>query len=93
MLEIGVKFKSWFLALFFIAIVLSNLVSVIAIFRRRPKITRMYFFLLHLSLADMLNAFLTLLPEFVWSLAIDTNLGDVGCKVIKYLQMFAPYLR
>ncbi|TRY76586.1 hypothetical protein TCAL_00119 [Tigriopus californicus] len=92
MLEIGSKFKSWFLALFIIAIVLSNLFSVIAIFRRRPKITRMYFFLLHLSLADMLNAFLTLLPEFVRSLALDTNLGDVGCKVIKYLQMFAPYL-
>ena len=32
------------------------------------QVSRMYFFLLHLSLADILTAFLTLLPEVLWTL-------------------------
>eukprot|EP00095_Tigriopus_kingsejongensis_P005316 maker-scaffold123_size333416-snap-gene-0.10 protein:Tk05316 transcript:maker-scaffold123_size333416-snap-gene-0.10-mRNA-1 annotation:"vasopressin v1a" len=84
--------KTLFLGVFIIAIVVSNVCSVIAILRRRPKINRMYFFLLNLSVADMLNAFLTLLPEFIWSLAIFPSPGNIECKIVKYLQMFAPYL-
>ena len=32
----------------------------------RTKVTRMYFFILHLSIADILTAFFTLLPEMIW---------------------------
>jgi hypothetical protein len=31
----------------------------------------MYYFILHLSLADLLTAFLTLLPEVVWTFTRD----------------------
>lgn len=33
---------------------------------RRRKLTRMYFFMMHLSIADLLNALLNVLPQFAW---------------------------
>lgn len=47
---------------------LSNVFSIAAIRARARKISRMYYFLLHLSVADALTALLTLAPELVWTL-------------------------
>ena len=60
----------------------------------RGKVTRMYFFILHLSIADLLTAIGTLLPEFIWTFTSfpDFHGGNVGCKIIKYLFMVGPYL-
>jgi hypothetical protein len=62
----------------------------------------MYYFLLHLSVADILTALLTLMPE-LWGtlLAAQTRAalaaagggGKILCKTVKYIQMTAPYLR
>ena len=54
----------------------------------------MYFFILHLSIADLLTAFLTVLPEFVFELftAPKFYAGNYGCKLVKYLFMVGPYL-
>ena len=41
--------------------VLGNLVVIIAIAARRAKMTRMYYFILHLSLADLLVSFTKIL--------------------------------
>ena len=75
--------------------VFSNACSIIAITQRRRKISRMYFFLLNLSIADLLNAVMTLGPELFFSLngTLLLDVSDPVCKVIKYLQMVAPYLR
>ena len=40
----------------------------------RTKVTRMYFFILHLSIADILTAFFTLLPEMIWDVCCDHSL-------------------
>ena len=54
----------------------------------------MYFFILHLSIADLLTAIGTLLPEYIWTFTTfpDFHGGNVGCKIIKYLFMVGPYL-
>ena len=54
----------------------------------------MYFFILHLSIADLLTAVGTLLPEFVWTLHSFPHFhaGNVGCKIFKYVFMVGPYL-
>ena len=59
----------------------------------RGKVTRMYFFILHLSIADLLTALCTLLPEFVWTFTFPKfYAGNAGCKLMKYLFMVGPYL-
>ena len=54
---------------------------------------RMFYFILHLSIADLLTAFFTLLPEVVWTLTFpDFHGGVVMCKFVKFTQMLGPYL-
>ena len=56
-------------------------------------IERMFYFILHLSIADLLTAFFTLLPEVVWTLTFpDFHGGVVMCKFVKFTQMLGPYL-
>lgn len=58
------------------------------------KMTRMYYFMLHLSSADILTALLTLLSELIWTFTSpDFYGGNVVCKAVKFLQMIGPYLR
>ena len=60
---------------------------------RHFKMSRMYYFILHLSLADLLTALLTLFPEIVWTFFLPCfYAGNVACKVMKFLQMVGPYL-
>ena len=57
-------------------------------------IRRTYFYMLHLSIADIITAFLTLLPELIWTItAPDFYGGNVVCKTVKFMQMVGPYLR
>eukprot|EP00093_Oithona_nana_P006033 06033.XXX_92108_90352_1 [CDS] Oithona nana genome sequencing. len=72
---------------------LGNVAIIFAIAARRSKLTRMYFFILHLSIADLLTAFLTLLPEVIWTFTLPHFYGGVVmCKIIKFTQMLGPYL-
>jgi arginine vasopressin receptor 1A len=53
----------------------------------------MYFFILHLSIADILTAFFTLLPEFAWTFTFPKFYGgNIVCKGVKVLQSVGPYL-
>ena len=53
-------------------------------FFRRQKMTRMYYFILHLSLADLLTALTTLFPEIVWTMTMPYFYGgDAVCKTVK----------
>ena len=61
---------------------------------RESTMTRVYFFMFHLSIADVITAFLTLLPEFCWTLTLPYFYGGtVMCKIVKFLQLLGPYLR
>ena len=52
--------------------VLGNLVVIIAIAARRAKMTRMYYFILHLSLADLLVSFKKISREINHTLVVET---------------------
>ena len=53
----------------------------------------MYFFMMHLSIADLLTAIFTLLPEFVWTFTYPYfYAGNIGCKIMKYISVVGPYL-
>lgn len=52
----------------------------------------MYFFILHLSIADILTAFFTLVPEVVWTVTYYFYGGTVLCKVIAYVRTVPPFL-
>lgn len=72
---------------------LGNSVIIVAISARGSKLTRMFYFILHLSIADLLTAFLTLLPEVAWTLTYPNFYGGVFmCKFVKFTQMLGPYL-
>lgn len=87
--------KPILLVIFIVIVTFSNACSIVAIVTRGQKLTRMYFFILHLSVADILTAFTSLLPELVWTYASPSefNGSDGLCKLLKFVQMVAPYLR
>ena len=74
-------------------ILLSNILIIIVILSKKSKVSRLHFFLLHLSVADTSTALFTLLPEVIWSITIpEFHGGNLACKSIKFFQMLGPYL-
>lgn len=59
------------LAIIFVVTVIGNTTVLLALWTRRKyagrkKLSRMYFFILHLSIADLITAFLSVLPQLGW---------------------------
>lgn len=52
----------------------------------------MYFFLVHLCIADLTTGFFNVLPQLAWEGAGKFYGGNVLCKAVKFLQMLGPYL-
>ncbi|GAU88195.1 hypothetical protein RvY_00939-1 [Ramazzottius varieornatus] len=59
---------------------------------RKQKINRMYYFILHLSIADLLVAFLNILPQMIWDITWRFQGNDFLCKSVKFFQVFSMYL-
>lgn len=82
-LELDVT-KITVLSLITILTVLGNVCVILAILCRQQKMTRMYYFILHLSLADLLTAFFTIFPEIIWTMTFPYFYGgDFVCKAVK----------
>ncbi|XP_049857889.1 vasopressin V2 receptor-like [Schistocerca gregaria] len=60
--------------------------------RRRWAGRRMYFFMAQLSVADLLNGLLNVLPQLAWEITFRWKGGAVLCKMVKYGQPLGPYL-
>lgn len=85
------------LAVIFLVTVIGNTAVLLALWTRRryagrKKLSRMYFFILHLSVADLITAFLGVLPQLGWDVTYRFTAGFFMCKVIKYGQLLGPYL-
>ncbi|KAH0819198.1 hypothetical protein MTP99_002025 [Tenebrio molitor] len=85
------------LAIIFLVTVIGNSTVLLALWTRRryagrKKLSRMYFFILHLSIADLITAFLSVLPQLAWDITYRFYGGFFLCKVIKYGQTLGPYL-
>ncbi|KAH9369804.1 hypothetical protein HPB48_011646 [Haemaphysalis longicornis] len=85
-IEIGV------LTLIFAFTVVGNGCVLAALMVRRSKLTRMYYFLLHLCISDLTTAFLTVLPQLGWDATYRFRGGDLACKSVKFGQLLGPYL-
>jgi arginine vasopressin receptor 1A len=81
------------LATMFAVTVLGNTAVLLALTARpRKKLSRMYYFILHLSVADLCTAFLSVLPQLAWDVTYRFYGGPLLCKIIKYGQTLGPYL-
>ncbi len=69
--------------------VTSNLTMLIALIRQRTNrpLSRMYFFMMHLSLADLLVSIFNILPQLAWDITFRFYGGDVLCRFVKYAQV------
>ncbi|CAG7678310.1 unnamed protein product [Allacma fusca] len=79
------------LALIFVFTVLGNFIVLMGIYFRRQKMSRMYYFILHLSIADLITAFFNVLTQLIWELTWHFQGGNFLCKFIKYAQILGPY--
>ncbi|OQV15587.1 Vasopressin V1a receptor [Hypsibius exemplaris] len=86
MLEVAMLGITFSIALF------GNSAVLFVLLLRRQKITRMYFFILHLSLADLAVAFLNILPQLLWDITWRFQGNNFMCKSVKFLQVFSMYL-
>ena len=80
------------LAIIFVSIVIGNMCVLIALAVRRFKMSRMYYFLLHLVISDIMTGCFTVMPQLAWDITHRFNGGNVLCKSVKFLQLFGPYL-
>nr|AAQ22365.1 mesotocin receptor [Aquarana catesbeiana] len=81
------------LALILILALVGNICVLIAIHINRRKHSRMYFFMKHLSIADLVVALFQVLPQLIWDITFRFYAPDIMCRLVKYLQvvgMFAP---
>lgn len=52
----------------------------------------MYFFLVHLSIADLITGFFNVLSQLAWEAARHFHGGNILCKLVKFVQILGPYL-
>ena len=76
----------------FVAIVVGNVPVVITIIFGKLSRSRMYYFLLHLCLADLITGCFNVIPQLAWELTRHFYGGNILCKTVKYLQILGPYL-
>ncbi|XP_028575155.1 oxytocin receptor [Podarcis muralis] len=76
--------------IFFLALT-GNLCVLAAIHTTRHKHSRMYFFMKHLSIADLVVAVFQVLPQLIWDITFRFIGPDYLCKLIKYLQVVGMF--
>ncbi|XP_062838537.1 isotocin receptor-like [Anolis carolinensis] len=79
------------LGVIFIAAAVGNFILILVLWRRRTKLSRIYVFLLHLSLADLMVAFFQVLPQLFWKVTDDFKGPDILCRTICYLQLLSMF--
>lgn len=80
------------LALVLFLALAGNLCVLIAIHTAKHSQSRMYYFMKHLSIADLVVAVFQVLPQLIWDITFRFYGPDVLCRLVKYLQtvgMFA----
>jgi len=86
------KIEMGILSCIFIVTLMGNFIVVLGIYFRRQKMTRMYYFILHLSLADIFTAFFNVGSQLGLELTFPDFLGgNALCKFVKFTQILGPY--
>ncbi|NXQ34559.1 V1BR protein, partial [Alaudala cheleensis] len=69
----------------------GNLGVLLAMYRRRRKMSRMHLFILHLGLTDLAVALFQVLPQLLWKLTYRFLGPDPLCRAVKYLQVLSMF--
>ncbi|XP_070156382.1 oxytocin receptor-like isoform X1 [Polyergus mexicanus] len=80
----------------FLVTLIGNALILFALYAKRRyqrrKFTRINFFILHLSVADLLTGLFDVLPQLAWDITFRFQGGAMLCKLIKFGQPFGLYL-
>uniref|UniRef100_A0ABD2WDQ1 G-protein coupled receptors family 1 profile domain-containing protein n=1 Tax=Trichogramma kaykai TaxID=54128 RepID=A0ABD2WDQ1_9HYME len=92
-----VKVELLVLSLIFLVTLMGNSLVLFAIYLRRcrgrrQRLTRMHFFVMHLSIADLVTGLLNVLPQLAWDITFRFHGGEILCKLVKFGQPLGSYL-
>jgi hypothetical protein len=77
----------------FISALIGNiLVLIVMLTTTHRRTTRMAFFILHLTIADLLVAFFSVLPMLIWKSTTTFFGGDFLCRLITFLMLTSTYI-
>uniref|UniRef100_A0A8C6NDX7 Uncharacterized protein n=1 Tax=Melopsittacus undulatus TaxID=13146 RepID=A0A8C6NDX7_MELUD len=70
---------------------IGNVGVLLAMYRRRRKMSRMHLFILHLGLTDLGVALFQVLPQMIWEVTYRFLGPDLLCRAVKYLQVLSMF--
>ncbi|XP_061543405.1 oxytocin receptor [Phycodurus eques] len=79
------------LALILFLALTGNLCVLAAIHSAKHSQSRMYYFMKHLSIADLVVAVFQVLPQLIWDITFRFYGPDVVCRLVKYLQVVGMF--
>ncbi|KAF7991526.1 hypothetical protein HCN44_008897 [Aphidius gifuensis] len=85
------------LSIILVVTLIGNLLVLFSLWLRRyrgkrRKLTRMYYFMMHLSIADLITGVFNVLPQLVWDITYRFQGGYGLCKIVKFMQPLGNYL-
>lgn len=79
------------LALILFLALAGNLCVLLAIHTTKHSQSRMYYFMKHLSIADLVVAIFQVLPQLIWDITFRFYGPDILCRLVKYLQVVGMF--
>ncbi|XP_068450044.1 oxytocin receptor [Clinocottus analis] len=79
------------LALVLFLALTGNLCVLLAIHTTKHSPSRMYYFMKHLSIADLVVAIFQVLPQLIWDITFRFYGPDILCRLVKYLQVVGMF--
>lgn len=79
------------LALVLFLALAGNLCVLVAIHTTKHNQSRMYYFMKHLSIADLVVAIFQALPQLIWDITFRFYGPDMLCRLVKYLQVVGMF--
>ncbi|XP_039972370.1 LOW QUALITY PROTEIN: oxytocin receptor like [Xiphias gladius] len=79
------------LVLVLLLALVGNLCVLLAIRTSKHSQSRMYYFMKHLSIADLVVAVFQVLPQLIWDITFRFYGPDLLCRLVKYLQVVGMF--
>ncbi|XP_053723793.1 oxytocin receptor [Synchiropus splendidus] len=79
------------LALVLLLALAGNLCVLLAVRTAKHSQSRMYYFMKHLSIADLVVAVFQVLPQLIWDITFRFYGPDLLCRLVKYLQVVGMF--
>ncbi|XP_051874479.1 oxytocin receptor [Pristis pectinata] len=89
--EVVARFEVAVLTIILIFALSGNIGVLLAIYSNRHKPSRIYFFVKHLSIADLVVAIFQVLPQLIWDITFRFYAPDFLCRAVKYLQVVGMF--